>query len=1260
MSTNPDLLLLARAYVQDLVTVDQISELLRELDRDESASISGLLKSRGLLSDDQVDVLLSSHAVAGAPSGWLDQGLPPVSGLVASSGGPLGRGSTVKSEDANVTQEFTPLGGVDGGHQQSLSVQPMLARGDRGLEVESRQQYVLMLEIGRGGLGRVRLAYDRQICREVAIKELLPHSLRSADKVNRFLREARVTGQLEHPGVVPIYATGLDRDGNPFYAMKRIGGRPLVQAIREYHALRPGDELRAQRLNELLSVFRSICQTMAFAHRRGVLHRDLKPQNVIVGDFGEAIVVDWGLAKILRRDQRAGVEESTATGEAVLGDSGGPIPLVDPDVNLETQMGTVVGTIAYMSPEQARGDATDHRSDIYSLGAILFELVTGEPPFRGKGQTILEQVKQGRIRQPRAVNPHVPRPLAAVCLKAMAKDPRDRYGSAKELAEEIVRWQSGEPPLAYRESLSERAVRWVKRHKGACQVAAASIAVFAIVVGAWSWQERNRVARIRQTADGHLQTAHRFFYRGDLEPASREIAQARAVAAGERRLQPMLGTIDDLRLRIEQRLRQDVEEQSLRRKLIEFEHAYNEALFHGLLAMAPDKGNDYHLARQAASRALGLFPVGSEPRWAALGGSRILGKDTRRDLESKQRELLLVEADLIAQGDPDRDPRSRAEEALRLLERATSGEPLRSLHQRRARYLSMAGRAREARQEEQLASQIEPQSSLDLFVLGDEQFKAGNFTAASQHFQHALQRDPNRFWAQCFLAASQLQSLQYGEAVANLTACATRQPDYPWIYLLRGLAYGLLRDQKSAEADFESALALTRDDQQSYRYAIYLNRGIARLRAGGLPGAIEDFEQAIQVDPMRWEALVNLAEAFRVKEEREHLLATMGLRQIGPILPVRFAPGYRAALAQLGRAIELDRNQPRAYLNRGRLQRQLGKTTSALADFRNAISLAQPHSLLKAQALCDYGRVVHEEGNYAEALRRYNAALSESPDYVDALYLRGLVLMDLNNAADAILSLDRFLTQSRILGEAYRHEPGDRRAQAGAASWLAGREEAERGDVAADLKLATLYRERALARMKMRDTFGGFHDSMLALDLVQHKADRLSLGDRERFAGVAARRGWALLTRNAELARESFDEAIRLNNSSSDHYAGRAAAWCQLASYDEAIADAQAALARQPVPEGIYNIASVYAGLAGRLGRERGRDKVDARVAAWSDEAIRLLRESFERMPREKRAYYLKEFAADPEFDSIRDRAEVKELVLRHSMIFGFESSSEH
>jgi PAS domain S-box-containing protein len=300
--------------------------------------------------------------------------------------------------------------------------------GDRALET----RYALTSLHATGGIGRVWLARDRHLDREVAIKELRPEKAGNIKVATRFVREARLTGYLEHPGVVPVYELGSRPDTHrPFYTMRFVRGRTLSGAADAYHAKRAKGHAEPLDFVALLNAFAAVCNTIAYAHSRGVLHRDLKGDNVILGDFGEVIVLDWGLAKQVGQPDQ---EDSQATG--VPWEAG-------QDAGLTIQ-GEIMGTPAYMAPEQAEGrlDRIDQRTDIYGLGAILYEVLTGRPPFVGANTlAVLHMAARGNPIPPRQLWPDVPPALEEVCLKAMAKDPDKRYARAADLAQEVQRWQ---------------------------------------------------------------------------------------------------------------------------------------------------------------------------------------------------------------------------------------------------------------------------------------------------------------------------------------------------------------------------------------------------------------------------------------------------------------------------------------------------------------------------------------------------------------------------------------------------------------------------------------------------------------------------------------------------------------------------------------------------------------------------------------------------------------------------------------------------
>ena len=346
-----------------------------------------------------------------------------------------------------------------------------------------RMRYRVLRLHARGGLGMVSVARDSELGREVALKELEANGAENEVSRRRFVREAEITGGLEHPGIVPVYGLGRYADGRPYYVMRLIRGETLQEAVESLHAGKAGYTLR-----DLLTRFLAVCNTVAYAHSRGVIHRDLKPANVMLGPYGETLVVDWGLAKVIGRPG----DPSEATEETlqVSGNGGGD--------HATTREGSALGTPAYMSPEQAGGrvDEQSTATDVYGLGATLYAILTGQAPVEeGAAEEVLEKVRQGDWPAPRHVKSGVPRALDAICHKALALKQEDRYASVLALASDVEHWLAGEPVGAYRDPATARLRRWVRRRKTAVASIAALVmtAAVGLTVGLLAvGQERDR------------------------------------------------------------------------------------------------------------------------------------------------------------------------------------------------------------------------------------------------------------------------------------------------------------------------------------------------------------------------------------------------------------------------------------------------------------------------------------------------------------------------------------------------------------------------------------------------------------------------------------------------------------------------------------------------------------------------------------------------------------------------------------------------
>lgn len=402
---------------------------------------------------------------------------------VASEGSHFGTstGSTVpmKGRPSNaVTLADLQGGGPSGGSGQAV---PAVR--------EHPGRYRSVRTLAQGGMGQIDIVHDKHLGREIALKTLLPGRVQGATLtrtkegaptmdlltvpiIARFLQEAHVTGQLEHPAIIPIYEMGYRDDGTLYYTMRFIKGQSIQDKLKDCKDLK--DRL------QILTHFLDICQAMAYAHSRGVIHRDLKPMNVMVGEFGETTVIDWGIAKV-RGEQDLHAQNMREVVKKM--EVGGT------QATVQTMYGATMGSPYYMPPEQAAGrtDEINERADIYALGAILYVILAGQPPYHGMNvREFLAKVGDFPPKPVLEIEPNAPKELAAVVAKAMAKDPKDRYQTAGELADEVQNFLSGGLVSAYDYNFSELLRRFYKKHKRVIQTAASLSAALLVVIVAYS------------------------------------------------------------------------------------------------------------------------------------------------------------------------------------------------------------------------------------------------------------------------------------------------------------------------------------------------------------------------------------------------------------------------------------------------------------------------------------------------------------------------------------------------------------------------------------------------------------------------------------------------------------------------------------------------------------------------------------------------------------------------------------------------------
>jgi tetratricopeptide (TPR) repeat protein/tRNA A-37 threonylcarbamoyl transferase component Bud32 len=861
----------------------------------------------------------------------------------------------------------------------SFSINPLVSpesrdldRGNEaGMQLPVVPGYEIIAELGRGGMGVVYLARQCSLNRNVALKMILSGPLAGPLARARFRTEAEAAAQLQHPNIVQVYEVG-EHDTRPFLSLEYIDAGSLAQ--KTAGMAQPGRQ--AALLVEILA------RAVHYTHQRGILHRDLKPNNVllvrreamegvpfIVGPHGsghyEPKITDFGLAKFM---DQAGL----------------------------TQTETLIGTPNYMPPEQAAGDTKKIGvpADVYSLGAILYELLTGRAPFVGsKALDTLEQVRTKDPVPPRRLRAQVCRDLETICLRCLEKEPDKRYPSALALALDLRRFLNGESIEARPASPWQRLWRSAQRCPvRVAKVVSAAALLCLLLACVWYFRVADQVA------------AHR-----------------------------------------------------ADQKYQRFLRCRNEAFFYGLLAPeqeelfgGPQATASTRIGESAAQEALAL--AGVKPNTESPEIEVSFSGQRRLEVAADCYTLLLVLANLRSQ------PRSSQQgnrqlplETLALLDTAHKlGPASRAYYLRRAEVLDRAGQPEEAKRDRDRARSIPLNGALDHFLIGERRYRRGDWDGAKMAFDRALDLNPSHFWSQFLLSVCHLKSQQWEAAKAGLNACLAQQPDFVWIYLYRSFANEKLKAFEEAETDFEKALQL--NPSEDAHYFLLLARGILHFNQQVLERAVEDFRRAIALKPNQSNAYLNLAHVYlvqgqfekaadqartgmqlqptpeavygylvergrsllRTKRYEEAVQACDAARELAldqpPVLAVR-----AQALLALGHYKQAEESfdqylqnggeaVPDIFINRGLARMRLGKYPDAAEDYTRGLEHAPDAHLYQhrgwAHFFCDAWKL---------ALRDFSKAIELDPVGSDAYTGRGLARVMLGDYRAAVADAEEAL-----------------------------------------------------------------------------------------------------------------------------------------------------------------------------------------------------------------------------------------------------------
>jgi serine/threonine-protein kinase len=853
-------------------------------------------------------------------------------------------------------------------------------------------RYPVTGELGRGGMGVVLQGRDLLLGRDLAIKVLAEKGRDNPNMAQRFLEEAQIGGRLQHPGVVPVYEVGRLAGGRPYFTMKLVQGRTLAALLKQRASPR-------EDLPHFLKVFEQVCQTLAYAHARGVIHRDLKPSNVMVGGFGEVQVMDWGLAKDLASRGGQPLEQD--------GTPPGPHGPGSPDTDAArtpalTQQGAVLGTPAYMAPEQARGetDALDERCDVFGLGAILCEILTGQPPYVGaKFREVHDGTTRGELGEAFARLDDCGADaellgLAKACLAPTAEDrPRDAGVVAREvsgyLASVQERLRAAELARAAAQARAEEQRKLAAQERRARQLTvalAASVLLFVVAGGAgWRWwesyqrgvvrQREEQAARLVREAEGDLDEARSLRAEADrvrdddLTPLTKALARARqaeARLAGAKRSEELRRKARDLAAELEESLLAQRRQVLDRRMLARLEdlRLRQSVVRHGAFdtkqaepeyrpafreyGIRLDRLPDAEVVRRIRGSAIRVHLAAALDEWARL-------------LEDGPARRRLY--DLARRADPDDPFRNEVRAALA---RRDDKEAL----------VKLARRADIA---------VLPPTTLHL--LARELRQAGALAETVDLLRRAQRQYRGDFWLNHDLGAAlgELRPARRDEATRYLMAALALRPQSPGVHVNLGAALLGLGAADEALHAFDRAVKL----QKEYAEA-YLGRAAARLRLDQLDAALTDCETALKLKPGLVEAYNTIGAVLSRRDRYEEAIPyyRKAARSRVPFAAVHSNLGtaliyqgrLEEGLAELEKAIQIDPSLTTTYNNLGVSLLRKGHGRGAAALFRKVVEL-DPKDALGHYNL---GLALSKERAFDEAIASFRKAIALKEDYAEA------------------------------------------------------------------------------------------------------------------------------------------------------------------------------------------------------------------------------------------------------------------------------------
>jgi serine/threonine-protein kinase len=874
----------------------------------------------------------------------------------------------------------------------------------------------LVGEIARGGMGAVLKGRDTELGRDIAVKVLLETHQGTAELARRFVEEAQIAGQLQHPGIVPVYELGAFADGRPYFTMKLVEGQTLaalLAARRDVAADRP----------QLLGIFGQVCQTLGYAHSRGVIHRDLKPANVMVGSFGEVQVMDWGLAKVLCEGGATDEAKARQQAEASVIRSARIQKEGTPEVGSHTRAGSVLGTPSYMAPEQARGevDLVDERADVFGLGAILCEILTGRPPFPGKEAEAQRKAQTAQLEDAytRLDGCGADGELIAWARRCLAPDPRDRPRHAGEVAEQMTAYQHAVAERLRRAELEQAAAKARaaeakataaaerRARQRSVGLAAAVLALMVVSAGGGLWaqwvasEKREAAGRQRQAVEAALeklpgllrqwrwQEADTVLGEVDRHLGEAGPADLRGRAVQARADLDLAVRLDAIRLRRATLVAGGLDYQMADR---DYAAAFAEVGVAG-------QGNAEEAAARVRDSAIREQLVAALDDWALaardekrrpwlLGVARYADPDDWRNrfrdarvwrapaaLEGLAKELLRDEVKLQAQSPP-----LLVALGLALVEGKGDAVPL----------LTEAWRCY-------------PNDFWLSFELGNALCRAKKWREAVGCFRAALALRPATVAVSNNLGVALKEMGQTDEAIREYHRARALDPRCAEVHNSLGAALATKGQLDKAIEEFRTALAL--DDKHA---AAHTNLGSSLKAKGQLDEAIKEHRKAIELDPRLAPAHRNLGSALdhkglldeAIQEFRKALAIdandSTAHNDLGAALRDKGRPDE--AIQECRKALEIDPRNARAHYNLGVVFEDKRQPDEAIREYQKAIELDSKH----APSHNNLGKVLRAKGHVDEAMQEFRKAIELDPSLAQPHFNLGNTLAARRHLDEAI------------------------------------------------------------------------------------------------------------------------------------------------------------------------------------------------------------------------------------------------------------------